>query len=99
MFYLLYHFEICEIWVFVDISISPFNFANMWSKYIMNPAASNVTDMFRKHYNFRCLWKSDAMTCKQCNAMTYNDMQWNDMQHNDMPCNDLPCNVMIRNAM
>ena len=43
MFSLLDHFEICEIYVFVDISVSPFIFANMSSKYIANLAASNVT--------------------------------------------------------
>ena len=47
MFYLLYRFKIGKIWVFVDIFISPFNFANMSSKYITNLAASNVTLM---HY-------------------------------------------------
>ena len=39
MFYL---FDDFEIWVFVDISVSPFNFANM-SSNIKNLAASNVT--------------------------------------------------------
>ena len=37
------HFEIGEIEVLNDISISPFNFANMSSKNIANPAASNAT--------------------------------------------------------
>ena len=40
--FLLNHFEIGEIEVFVDISVSPFNFANMSSKDIANLAASNV---------------------------------------------------------
>ena len=43
MFWLFDHFEIGEIYVFVDISVSPFNFVNMSSKYIANLAASNVT--------------------------------------------------------
>ena len=37
------HFEIGEIEVFVDISVSPFNFACMSSKNIANLAASNAT--------------------------------------------------------
>ena len=42
MFVLLDYLEIGEIDVFVDISISPCNFANMSSNYIANLAASNV---------------------------------------------------------
>ena len=37
------YFEIGETEVFVDISVSPFNCANMSSKYIANLTASNVT--------------------------------------------------------
>ena len=40
MFYLLDYFK---IGVFVDVYLSPFNFANMLSKYITNLAPSNVT--------------------------------------------------------
>ena len=42
MLLLLDHFEIGEIEVFVDISVTPFYFANM-SKKIANLAACNVT--------------------------------------------------------
>ena len=41
------HFEIGKIEAFFDISVSPFNFANISSKYIANLAASNVTDALR----------------------------------------------------
>ena len=37
------HFEIGKIEVFIDISLSPFNFANMWRKQMANLAASRVT--------------------------------------------------------
>ena len=40
---MLDHFEIGEIDVFVDISVSSFNFANMKSKNIVNLAAISVT--------------------------------------------------------
>ena len=43
MFQLLDNFEMGEIEVFVDISESPFNFANMSSKNIENLSASKVT--------------------------------------------------------
>ena len=36
-------FQNRQIEIFVNISVSPFNFANMSSKYIANLAASNVT--------------------------------------------------------
>ena len=50
MFSLLDHLKIGEIEEFVDISVSPLNFAKMSSKYIENLVASNVTDALRKHY-------------------------------------------------
>ena len=37
------HLEIGEILLFVYISLSPYNFANVWSKYVANLAASRVT--------------------------------------------------------
>ena len=43
MYYLLNHFEIGDIYVFVDISLSPFNFASVSSKYMANLVASDVT--------------------------------------------------------
>ena len=49
MFQLLDHCKIDEIKEFIDISVSPFHFTNMSSKYIANLAASDVTDALRKH--------------------------------------------------
>ena len=48
MFYLLYVFEIGEIWVFVAISISAFNFANMWSNGIFKALFFS--------FNIHCEW-------------------------------------------
>ena len=52
MFQLLNHFEIGEIEVFGNISVSPFNFANISSKHIANLAASNVPNALRKHCTY-----------------------------------------------
>ena len=41
-FILLGHFEIAEIEVFVDISVSHFNFPNISRKYIANLAAGRL---------------------------------------------------------
>ena len=41
--YSLDHSEIDEIEVFVDISLSTYNFTNVWRKYIANLAFSSVT--------------------------------------------------------
>ena len=89
-----YHLKIGEIWVFVDISISPFNFANMSSKYITNLSASNVA--LQTLHKVCCLWKSDAMTCNTWPAMQCNDMQ---LQWHAMQCNAMTSNEMTRNAM
>ena len=36
------HLEIGEIEVFIDIFLSPFNFANEWLKHMSNQAASQM---------------------------------------------------------
>ena len=43
LFKSLDHFEICEIEVFANIFLSPFNYANVSNKYMTNLTASHVT--------------------------------------------------------